>query len=62
MSTVKTAKDRIQQAWNENPLAVIAVASGAAFAAAKLIDSLNGTRNSRAWAKEVDRRERNPRR
>jgi hypothetical protein len=50
------AKAKIQQAWDENPLAVIAIASGAAIAAAKLIDSISAASNSRSWKKEVDRR------
>jgi hypothetical protein len=56
------AKDKLKQAWDENPLAVIAVAAVAATAAAKLLDSVTATKNARAWKKEVDRRDRNSRR
>lgn len=56
------AKDRLKQAWDENPLAVIAVAAVAVTAAAKLIDSTTSAKNARAWKKEVDRRDRNSRR
>lgn len=58
---VTAAKDKIRQAWDENPLAVIAVASGAVIATAKLIDSTTAARNSRVWKKEVNRRERKTR-
>jgi len=53
------AKDRLIQAWNENPLAVIAIASLAATAASKLINASTERANSRTWAKEVDRRRMN---
>lgn len=57
-TTVQNAKDKIQQAWNENPLAVIATVSAAVIATAKLIDAVNASRNSRTWAREVARRDR----
>lgn len=50
------AMDRLRQAWEENPIAVIAVASLAATAAAKLLDASTARSNARAWSKEVDRR------
>lgn len=53
---------KINQAWNENPLAVIAVASVAATAAAKLLDASTNRVNAQAWKKEVNRRDRNSRR
>lgn len=56
------AKDKLKQAWDENPLAVITVGALAATAAAKLLDSVTSTKNARAWKKEVDRRDRNSRR
>ena len=52
------AMTKIKQAWEENPLAVIAVGAVAVTAAAKLIDSCASANNSRAWKKEVDRRSR----
>lgn len=58
---MQKAKDKLKAAWDENPLAVIAVGTGAVYAAAKLIDSLASANNSRAWSKEVDRRRRNSR-
>jgi hypothetical protein len=50
------ALDKIKQAWDENPLAVIFVATLAATAAAKLLDASTARSNARTWAKEVDRR------
>jgi hypothetical protein len=51
-------KHKIQQALEENPLTVVAVASGAALAVAKLITAVTEAKNSRTWKKEVDRRDR----
>lgn len=50
------AMDKIKQAWNENPLAVLAVAAVVATAAAKLMDANTARHNSRAWEMEVARR------
>jgi hypothetical protein len=55
---MQNAKDKIKQAWEENPLAVIAVGAAAVTAVAKLADSMARTRNSRAWKVEVARRNR----
>lgn len=52
------AMDRIKQAWNENPIGCIIVASLAATAAAKLMDASTNRVNAHAWSKEVDRRSR----
>jgi dTDP-4-dehydrorhamnose reductase len=52
------AMNRIKQAWEENPIAVIAVASLAATAAAKLLDASTNRVNAQAWKKEVNRRDR----
>jgi hypothetical protein len=59
---MKDAKDKIKKAWDENPLAVITVGALAVTAAAKLLDSVTASKNSRAWKKEVNRRDRNSRR
>lgn len=53
---MKSLKTKIQQAWEENPLAVITVAAIAATAAAKVVESLTAANNSRSWKKEVNRR------
>lgn len=50
------AKDRIKKAWDENPLAVIAVGAVAATAAAKVLTAVTEARNAQTWKKEVDRR------
>lgn len=47
-------KERLKKAWDENPLAVIAVAGLAITAAAKLIDSLSAAQGRRAYAKQID--------
>lgn len=52
------AWNRIKQAWEENPLAVIAVAAIAATAAAKLMDANTARHNAQAWQMEVQRRTR----
>lgn len=49
-------KTRLKEAWNDNPLMVIAIGALAASAAAKLIDSLSAAQGRRAYAKQVDYR------
>jgi hypothetical protein len=49
-------KTKIKQAWNDNPLAVIAIAALAATAAAKVMDANTQRQNAKVWAREVDRR------
>jgi hypothetical protein len=56
------AAQKIKQAWDENPLAVVAVASTAVFAVAKLMDATTARKNAKAWQIEVQRRTMNPRR
>lgn len=56
------AFDKIKQAWDENPIGVIIVASIAATAASKLLDSSTNRVNAQAWKKEVNRRDRMTRR
>jgi hypothetical protein len=48
--------DKFKQAWDENPLAVIAIGSFAVVAAARIINATTEARNSHTWKKEVDRR------
>jgi hypothetical protein len=50
------AINKIKQAWDENPLAVVAVASTAVFAVAKLMDATTARKNAKAWEIEVNRR------
>jgi hypothetical protein len=40
----------------ENPVFALGVAAGLVTATSKLIDALGKAKNSRAWAKEVNRR------
>jgi hypothetical protein len=53
---MQKAWTKIKQAWEDNPLGVIIVATAAAAAAAKLLDASTSRANARTWAKEVDRR------
>jgi hypothetical protein len=56
MNSMQKAKAKLAQAWEDNPLAVVAVGAFTATAASKLINSLAAVNNSRAWSKEVNRR------
>jgi alcohol dehydrogenase class IV len=55
-----TWKDKLKKAWNENPMAVIAVGTGAAIAAAKVLDTLSAMQSRRAYARQVEFRTRYP--
>lgn len=46
-----SAVRQLHTAWNDNPLAVIAVGAGALVAVSKVIDSLSGIQSRRAYAK-----------
>jgi len=50
----KTWKDKLKQAWDENPVAVIAVGALAATAAAKLIDAMSAAQGRRAYARQIN--------
>ena len=50
-TNVSTAKDKLVQAWNENPTMVIAVASGLMMATSRLIEAISGVASKRAYAK-----------
>lgn len=52
------AVSRLERAWDENPLAVIGVFAMASAGAAKFLQAYTGLRNSRAWRREVARRDR----
>ena len=54
-------KTKLKDAWNDNPLAVLAVGGIAANGAAKLIDALSAAQGRRAYAKQVDYKVRNRR-
>ena len=51
-----TGIDRLKDAWNENPLLVIGVATGACMAVAKLIEAVSGVQSKRAFARRTARR------
>lgn len=50
------AIERLKKAWDDNPLACIAVGALAVTAAAKLLDASNERAKHRTWDREVDRR------
>lgn len=50
-----TAMDKLKQAWNDNPLLVIGVATGATMAVARLIDAISASKGRRAYARQVKR-------
>lgn len=54
-------KDKLKKAWDENPIACIAVAGLAITATAKLIDSLSAAQGRRAYARQVEYRINAPR-
>ena len=58
---VRKAADRLKAQFEENPVLVIGVLSGAVLATAKLIDAGVNARNSSTWKQEVARRERKSR-
>jgi hypothetical protein len=49
-------KDRLKQAWNENPLQVIATGAMAVTAAALLVDAASKAKSRRAYSKQVEYR------
>lgn len=49
-----TAFTKLRDAWNDNPLLVIGVATGATMALAKLIEAVGGVQSRRAYAKRIN--------
>lgn len=49
-----TGLEKIRQAWDDNPLVVIGVISGACMAVAKIIDAVSSAQGRRAYAKQVN--------
>lgn len=47
-------KDKLKKAWNDNPLACIAIGALAVGATAKLIDSLSGVQSRNAYARRMN--------
>jgi hypothetical protein len=54
-------KNRFLQLLDERPLETIATLSTAALAAAKIVTSINQSRNAKTWRREVRRREQSAR-
>jgi hypothetical protein len=50
----KPGVDKLIRAFNENPLAVIAVSAAALTAMAKIIDAVSGVQGRRAYAKQIN--------
>jgi hypoxanthine-guanine phosphoribosyltransferase len=53
ISNRPTALNKLNDAWNENPLMVIGIATGATMALAKLIDAISAAQGRRAYARQV---------
>lgn len=51
-----SAKDKIKQAWDENPIQVMLVAAGLLTGVAKFIDAISGIQSKRAYARRSRRR------
>jgi hypothetical protein len=51
---MENLKKKIVEAWNDNPVAVIAVGALAVGAIAKLIDASSAAQGRRAYARQVD--------
>lgn len=56
MNTVQKTKKKFQEAWEENPMAVIGITAAALTAVAKIAQVAVEANNSRTWKKEVNRR------
>ena len=54
-------KQKLEQAWNENPLQVIAAGAFAVTATAKLIDAVSAAQGRKAYAKQINHKTRYPR-
>jgi hypothetical protein len=46
-----TAKQKIKEAWNENPLGVAIIVTGLLGATAKLIDAVGSIQSKRAYSR-----------
>lgn len=56
MTMTKTGWEKLRDKWNEDPVQVVIVGSGAMMATAKLIDSISAMQGRRAYARDVDTR------
>jgi hypothetical protein len=57
--TLDDIQTKAKRLWDENPLVCIVVGIAAANAGSKLMRANSDRRNSKAWTREVKRRERN---
>jgi len=46
------AKEKIKEAWNENPIGVAIVVAGLFTASARLIEAVSGVRSKNAYARQ----------
>lgn len=53
--------NRLKAQVEENPIVALGVGAACATALSKLLDASTSRANAKAWAKEVDRRDRNSR-
>jgi hypothetical protein len=51
------AWDKIKEAWDENPMLVVVIGTGAVTALGKLIDAAAGIQSRRAYAKRMNRKQ-----
>lgn len=56
MKSVEKTKQKLKEAWEENPMAVIGISAAALTAVAKIAQVAIEANNSRTWKKEVNRR------
>lgn len=51
------AWDKIKEAWDENPMLVVVIGTGAVTALGKLIDAAAGIQSRRAYAKRMNKKQ-----
>lgn len=56
---IKPGLEKLEKAWNDNPLLVIGVATGAAMSIAKIVEAVSSVQGRRAYAKQVNMKARN---
>jgi len=59
--TLQKTKDRLNRAFDENPILFIGVSAAALQATAKLLSARTEAENAKVWRREVDRRDRKDR-
>lgn len=60
-ASIKDIQTKAKRLWDENPVLTIALGIAAANAGAKVMQARSASRNSKAWNREVKRREKNDR-